>query len=190
MSGPQIIKVEEKYRGWSKLLLASLRLPNGSIITREIEHHGHAACVLPYDPTRCMGIVIRQSRAPATYLGELRQVFEVIAGLIENETAEACARREAMEEAGLRLGALEHIGTGWTMPGISTERMDMFLAEYDAADRVGAGGGVAAEHEDIEVIELPLKDLARLADAGEMIDIKALALVQTLRLRRPTLFGP
>jgi nudix-type nucleoside diphosphatase (YffH/AdpP family) len=189
MAQPEIIGVEEKHRGWAKLLVASIRLPDGRIITREIEDHGSAACVLPYDPQRRTAIMIRQWRAPALY-AKAERVLEVIAGQIEDEAPEVCARREAMEEGGLRLAKVEHIGTGWTMPGISTERMVMFLAEYSAADRVSAGGGVADEHEDIEVIELPLADLARMADAGETIDLKALALLQTLRLRRPDLFVP
>jgi hypothetical protein len=67
--------------------------------------------------------------------------------------------------------------------------MDLFLGEYGAADRVTAGGGLAAEHEEIEVIELPLHDLVAMVDAGEEMDMKVLALVQTLRLRRPELFG-
>jgi hypothetical protein len=75
------------------------------------------------------------------------------------------------------------------MPGISTERMDLFLGSYTAADRVSAGGGLATEHEEIEVIELPLADLVALVEAGEDMDMKVLALVQTLRLRRPELFG-
>ena len=37
------------------------------------------------------------------------------------------------------------------LPGISTEKMHMFLAEYAAASRVGAGGGLAEENEEIEV---------------------------------------
>jgi nudix-type nucleoside diphosphatase (YffH/AdpP family) len=188
MSGPEIIKVEEKYRGWSKLLVASIRLPDARIIRREIEDHGRAACVLPYDPARRTAIVIRQWRAPTLYAAQDASHLEVIAGLIEDETPEVCARREAMEEAGLRLGSLEHVGTGWSMPGISTERMDLFLAEYREADRVAAGGGLAIEHEDIEVVELSLAGLARMADTGETMDLKALALVQTLRLRRPELF--
>ncbi len=188
MAGPEIVKVDERYRGWSRLLVASIRLPDGKVITREIEDHGHAACVLPYDPARRMAIVIRQPRAPVLLAGQAQNTLEVIAGLIDDDAPETCARREAMEEAGLRLNALEHVGTAWTMPGISTERMDLFLAEYGAADRVGAGGGLAAEHEDIEVVELPLADLARLADSGGVMDMKVLALVQTLRLKRPELF--
>lgn len=189
MAEAEIIKVEEKYHGWSRLLVASIKLPDGRTITREIEDHGSAACVLPYDPVRRTAIVIGQARAPALLAGQAQNTLEVIAGLLDDDAPEVCARREAMEEAGLRLNALEHVGTAWTMPGISTERMDLFLAEYGAADRIGAGGGLAAEHEDIEVVELPLAELARLADGGEMMDVKALALVQTLRLRRPELFA-
>jgi hypothetical protein len=89
---------------------------------------------------------------------------------------------------GLRLPTLEPVGAFWSMPGVSTERMHLFLAPYGEADRVGAGGGLAAEHEEIEVVETPLAELARLADAGELTDMKTFALVQALRLRRPDLF--
>jgi hypothetical protein len=66
--------------------------------------------------------------------------------------------------------------------------MDLFLAEYSAADRVTAGGGLADEHEEIEVIEMPLRDLAAMIDGGEGMDMKLMLLVQTLRLRRGELF--
>ncbi len=66
--------------------------------------------------------------------------------------------------------------------------MDLFLAPYRAADREGAGGGLAEEHESIEVVEVALSDLAAMADRGEVADMKTLCLVQTLRLRHPTLF--
>ena len=76
----------------------------------------------------------------------------------------------------------------WPSPGILTERVALFLAPYCASDRVGAGGGLAEEHEEIEVVELPLDELASLADTGALSNMKTLALVQTLRLRRPGLF--
>ena len=185
----QLARVEPAYTGWCKLFVATIRLPDGRVFTREIEDHGRAAAVLPFDPLRRTAIVIRQLRAPALYIGRGDNLIEAVAGLVEaNEDAETSARRECMEEAGLRLAALEHITTAWTMPGISTERMDLFLGAYTAADRITAGGGLADEHEDIEVIELPLHDLVAMIDAGHEMDMKVLALMQTLRLRRPDLF--
>ena len=83
----------------------------------------------------------------------------------------------------------------WSLParptrcrGLSTEKIHLFLAAFRAADRVTAGGGLAEEHEDITVLEVPLADLAAQADAGTLLDMKTLVLVQTLRLRRPELF--
>jgi 8-oxo-dGTP pyrophosphatase MutT (NUDIX family) len=100
----------------------------------------------------------------------------------------AAARREAMEETGVALGPLEPVGGYWSSPGISTERMWLFLAPYAAADRRGAGGGIAEEHEGIEVLEVGLDELGRRLDEGRIDDMKTLALVQALKLRRPDLF--
>jgi len=186
----ELADVKPAYQGWCKLYVATIRLPDGRTFTREIEDHGRATAMLPFDPVRRTAIVIRQLRAPALYVGRPDHLIEAVAGLLEpNEDVEASARRECMEEAGLQLAAVERITTAWTMPGISTERMDLFLGEYGAADRITAGGGLAAEHEDIQVIELPLHDLVAMVDSGEEMDMKVLAMVQTLRLRRPELFG-
>ena len=72
------------------------------------------------------------------------------------------------------------------MPGISAERMDLFLGLYAEADRTGAGGGI--DDEGIEVVEMALGAPAAMADAGTLNDMKTLVLVQTLRLKRPELF--
>ena len=37
--------------------------------------------------------------------------------------AQAGAGREVLEEVGLRLASIEHVASGWTMPGISTEQL-------------------------------------------------------------------
>jgi nudix-type nucleoside diphosphatase (YffH/AdpP family) len=123
------------------------------------------------------------------YAGEDEYLFEAPAGMIDaEETPEAAIRREALEEAGLRLGDLEPIATVWPSPGVSAERSSLFLARYGAGDRVGAGGGLAGEHEAISVLEAPLAQLAAMADGGRLTDLKTLALVLALRLRRPELF--
>ena len=72
------------------------------------------------------------------------------------------------------------------MPGVSTERMHLYLATYRGRAREGRGG--VDEDEDITAVELKLAELAALADTGKLADIKTLVLVQTLRLRRPDLF--
>ncbi len=89
----------------------------------------------------------------------------------------------------MRLGAVEPVVAAWSMPGLSSERIHLFLAPYAAADRVAAGGGKAEEGEEIEVLERPLKALLAEADAGTVTDIKTLALVWALARRRPELFA-
>ncbi len=184
----QILHVRPAYEGWGKYLIATARLPDGQEIEREIEDHGRAVCVLPYDPERRVALLVRLFRAPPLYAGGPPEMLEAPAGLLEEDSPEDCARREVLEEAGLRLGALEHIVTAWTMPGISTERMSRYLASYAAADRVAEGGGVADEHENITVIEKPLADLAAMAARGDLIDMKTLTLLLALKDRRPDLF--
>lgn len=176
------------HEGWATYLVATLRTPDGERIRREIEDHGEAVTVLPYDPDRRVAVVIRQFRAPPFYAAGEDLMLEAPAGILEEDDPGDCARREAMEEIGLRLGELESVGRVWTMPGLSTERSHLFLAPYGAADRVAAGGGLPEEHESIEVKEMALGELARMADEGAIPDLKLLLLVQTLRIRRPGLF--
>ncbi|MDB5446573.1 MAG: pyrophosphohydrolase including oxidative damage repair enzyme, partial [Phenylobacterium sp.] len=105
------------------------------------------------------------------------------------EAPEDCARREAMEEAGVRLRGLEPLGAAYPCPGVSTERVHLFLGPYAARDRVGKGGGVEGEQEHITVMEVPLKQLWGWVEERRIEDMKTLALVQALRIRRPDLFG-
>lgn len=182
-------KVETIYEGFVTLRKARLRNAKGETFEREIEEHGNGVAVLPYDPDRKLALVIRLARAPVLSSGQKDFLIEAPAGLLdEGEEPEAAARREAFEETGLELKALERLGTFWTMPGISTERMTLFLAAYRAADRTGTGGGLAEEHEDIVCTEMPLRTLAALADAGELTDMRMLILLLRLRALRPELF--
>ncbi len=174
---------------WATFLKADVRLDDGAVVSRQIEAHGEVAVVLPYDPIRRKALLVRLLRVPPLYAQGLQAITEAPAGLLDpGETAEAAARREAMEETGVQLGQLEAVGSYWSTPGISTERMWLFLAPYAEGDRRGAGGGLAEEHEGIEVLEVGLDALGRMLDGGQIDDMKTLALVQALKLRRPDLF--
>jgi nudix-type nucleoside diphosphatase (YffH/AdpP family) len=191
MSQPtEIVETRIAYQGYVTVTLATLRAPDGSAHTREIEHHGNAACVLPYDPERRVALLVTMPRAPLLFCGERDAMLEAPAGMIDaGESAEAAIIREAMEEAGLALKAVDPVATVWSSPGVSSERSSLFLAAYSKADRTAAGGGLSGEHEAITVQERPLAELAALADAGALTDLKTLALVLALRLRRPELFA-
>ena len=185
----KIEKTETVYQGWSTV--SKLSLSDGDVrFTREVEDHGQAAGVLPFDPQRRVALLVQMPRLPVILAGGSEHLLELPAGLIDpGEEPEAAARREAFEEAGVRLTELERIGYTWTCPGVSTERIILFLAAYSQADRTGAGGGLETEHENIVVVEHRLADLAAAADAGRLEDMKTFLMVQSLRLRRPELFG-
>jgi nudix-type nucleoside diphosphatase (YffH/AdpP family) len=185
-----IIEVQLAVKGWMSVFIAQVRSATGQIFTRSIEHHGDATAVLPYDPERRVALVISQFRIPVEYsYPGSANVLEAIAGLTETDGPEASARREAMEEAGVRIDELEKVGDCWSMLAVSTERINLFLAPYRRADRIEAGGGLANENEEIDVHEMPLLELAQHLKANAGIDMKLLVLVQALRLRRPDLFG-
>jgi nudix-type nucleoside diphosphatase (YffH/AdpP family) len=182
----EITNIETVHSGWAKFLVATVRLADGRTFRREVEDHGAAACVLPYDSGRRTAVLVRQLRLPVYYMTREPHTLEAIAGIVDEADPAETARREAREEAGLELGAIEPVAQGWTMPGVSTERMHLYLAAYRGRPREGRGG--IDEDEDITAIEMPLDELARLADSGGLADVKTLVLVQTLRLRRPELF--
>lgn len=187
---PTIVKMRQVYKGWSTISIATVG-NDGQFFERLVENHGPGVCVLAVDRARKMATLVRQFRAPVAVTSGASDLIECPAGLLdrESEEPEHAVRRELMEEAGLAIARAERIATVWTMPGISTERMHLFLAWYTLGDRRGKGGGHPAEHENITTEEVALRDLAAMADDGRIADMKTLLLIQTLRLREPALFG-
>ena len=184
----RIVKSERVREGYANITVLTLADDQGEEHQREVVSFGEAVCVLPFDPARRVCLVVRLPRAPLLWAGIEAELIEAPAGMIDpGEAPEATARREAFEEAGVVLGALELVAVCWTSPGVIAERVHLFLAPYEASDRKGAGGGLTHEHEDITVDELSLAELWRLADEGQLQDMKTLALALSLRARRPDL---
>lgn len=187
---PAILDQRVVHDGWSRFRILRVRTADGTVLQREVEDHGPAVAVLPYDPQRRVATLVTQLRPALMFACGVQTLTEAPAGLLEEGEAPAdCARREALEETGLRLGELEPLGALWPMPGLSTELMHLFLAPYGVADRVAAGGGLEVEHENIVVSEEPLAALAAAVDAGTLADLKTAFLVLHLRHRHPHLFA-
>ncbi len=189
MSPPEVVERQAIYSGFISVERVKFRLSGGVEIWRDIERHGAAAAILPYDPERACALMVRQFRAPVFVARGDFILEEACAGEIVQEAPRSAARREALEEMGVLLHALEDVGCVWSSPGVSDEQVSLYLAPYGRSDLVESGGGVPAEHEDIQVVERSLSDLASSADQGLISDVKLLVLVQTLRLRKPDLFA-
>lgn len=189
MAEAEILSEQPIANGYIKLLKLRVRLPDGAEVDREVESHGDAVTVLPYDPDRKVALVVSSPRIPILKAaGRDVRLLEAPAGMLEGMEPEATVRKEAMEEAGLKLREVEKVAWTWSSPGVSTERVSLYLAAYSPADRVGEGGGAEGEHENIVIREVPLVELWARAEGTDAVDLKTFALLQALRLRRPELF--
>ena len=146
--------------------------------SREIFDRGNAATLLPYNLATRTVVLVRQFRYPPYVNGHDDFMIEAAAGMLDDASPEERIRAEAEEEIGYRLGAVRKIFEAFMSPGAVTEKLHFFVAEYEASMRVGAGGGIADEGEDIEVLELPIDSaLAMIAD-GRIADAKTIMLLQ------------
>jgi nudix-type nucleoside diphosphatase (YffH/AdpP family) len=181
----RILSKDVKYHGWASMTVYTVELAgkNGSKqVVREIEHHGNSVAILPYDPDRQTVLLTRQFRLAAHLNGHSGWLTEVCAGMIDGgETAEQAVVREAREELGVQLKEVRRVADTFVSPGASMEKAALFSARYGPADRVGGGGGV--DHgEDIEVLEMPLSDAARMIRDGTIVDAKTIILIQAALL--------
>jgi nudix-type nucleoside diphosphatase (YffH/AdpP family) len=149
---------------------------------RETYDRGPAAAVLLHSPERGTVILVRQFRFPLYAMGKDPFLLEVCAGLLDGDAPEACARREAREEAGVEVGELRHAFDIEASPGSVIETIACFVGSYDAAARVGPGGGLPHEGEDIEVLELAFTTALEMVERGEISDAKTILLLQWLAL--------
>jgi nudix-type nucleoside diphosphatase (YffH/AdpP family) len=145
---------------------------------RETYDRGNGAALLPYNLAQRSVVLVRQFRYPAYVNGYDDLLIEAAAGQLDNASPEVRIRAEAEEEAGYRLGEIRKVFEAFMSPGSVTEKLHFFVAEYAPEMRISSGGGIAAEGEDIEVLELPIDQaLAMIAD-GRIADAKTIMLLQ------------
>ena len=112
------------------------------------------------------------------HLDVLALFAKAAAGVLDDASPEVRIRAEAEEETGYRLHDVHKVFEAFMSPGSVTEKQHFFVAEYDPAMRIGSGGGLADEGEDIEVLELSIDEaLAMIAD-GRIVDAKTIMLLQ------------
>ena len=158
--------------GWSRPLI------------RERVERLRAAAILLYDPDADQVVMIEQFRIGAHEAGEGAWLLEIVGGYVPpEESPEAVARREAVEEAGCTVDEMEAIGEFYLSPGTSVERISLYCGRV----RVPAGGavhGLDHEGEDIRVEVLPADAAIAELFTGRVNSTTAIVALQWLSAHR------
>lgn len=190
----QILQREQCFSGFYRLERLQLRHrlfsgEMGAQIERELFVRHDAVCVLPYDPRRDEVVLIEQFRTGALNKADNPWLIELVAGLIDkDEQPEEVARREAMEEAGLELGALWPVCRYFPSPGGSTEQVHLYVGRCDSE---GAEGifGLPEEGEDIKVHVWSVERALAAVRDGKIDNAASIIALQWLALNRDEVRG-
>jgi ADP-ribose pyrophosphatase len=149
-------------------------------VRRDIIRHNGSVVILAVDDSKSrkdpLIVIERQYRhAAGQYL------YEVPAGKVdEGEDRLAAAKRELIEETGFRAKKWTKLTRYFASPGFLGEWMQVFLAEG-----LTAGDAEPEADEKLEIYLVPLSEVLRLIDAGEIRDGKTLVSVMLYaRLRK------
>ncbi|HAU96042.1 MAG TPA: GDP-mannose pyrophosphatase [Serratia marcescens] len=152
--------------------------------SRETYDRGDGAVILLFNRQAKTVILTRQFRFPVFVNGHDGMLIEAAAGLLDDASPEARIRAEVEEETGYFVHNVEKVFEAYMSPGSVTEKLHFFVGEYQANDRLNEGGGLAAEGEDLEVLELPLAQALQAVRQGTIVDAKTIMLLQFVALNR------
>jgi len=163
----KIIKREKIFEGHYSLHIVELETAKGKEkLEREQFETPNSVGVLVHDTQHDEIVLVQQFR-----VGPEKELLEIVAGKIEgkDKDPERTARREVMEEVGYEIDELTLWCEFHTCPGPVTEQMSLFYAKV--SKQVADGGGLAIEHEEIEVIKMKRQDFLKAAfyDAKTLI---------------------
>lgn len=150
---------------------------------REAYDRGNGAAILLYNKEQKTVILTRQFRMPTYVNGnDDGMMIEACAGILEQENPEDSIRRETEEETGYLISKVEKTFEIYMSPGSVTEILYLFVAEYTKEMKINEGGGVAAEQEEIEVLEIGFQEVLEMVKSGAIKDAKTIMLIQYLQL--------
>ena len=186
----RVIDVELLAAGWHVLRRTTIEYRGAEGVwsrqQRETYDRGNGATVLLYNRELRTVLLTRQFRYPVYVNGHPDgMLIETAAGLLDDDDPATAIRREASEETGVQIGELEHVYDVYMSPGSVTERIHFFAAPYDAASRTGAGGGLAHEGEDIDVLEVDFDESLAMIRDGRIQDAKAIMLLHWAAIDGP-----
>lgn len=152
---------------------------------RESYDRGDGAAILLINPETEKLILIEQFRIPSYLNGnESGMMIEVCAGLLDENDPITCIKNEAYEETGVRVDNVNKVFELYSTPGAVTEKIHYFIAEYNDKMKIGSGGGLESESEEIEIHELDFNKAWSMVLSGEIKDAKTIILLQHAKINK------
>jgi len=145
--------------------------------SREVYDNANGAAVLLYNRAHRSVVLTRQFRIGARLAGHDGFLLEAAAGMLDGADPATRALAEAREETGYAIDHVQPALELYVSPGSTTERIHLFVAEYERAQRYDRGGGNPEEGEDIDVIELDFDDALAMIETGDIVDAKTVILL-------------
>jgi nudix-type nucleoside diphosphatase (YffH/AdpP family) len=144
--------------------------------SRESYDRGNGCAILLYNREKRTVVLTRQFRMPAYMNGYREMLIEAAAGLLDEADPQARIISEAQEETGYTPRNVTKVFETFMSPGSVTEKLYLYVGEYDAQS--SKGGGLAEEGEDIDVLELAFDDAIAMMKDGRIRDAKTIILLQ------------
>ncbi len=145
-------------------------------------NRGNSVGILVYNLTRNSVIFTKQFRYPVFASAPAQAwVLEIIAGMIDNEQhPEKSAIREIAEETGYQVAEVTFISQFFVSPGGTSEKIHLFFASVRDDDAKFAGGGLEEEGEDIQIVQIPIREVMKMLKNGQFQDAKTIIALQWL----------
>lgn len=136
-----------------------------------------AVAMLVYNEDSKKVILVKQFRYPIIHHTK-ENIMEIVAGKIDGtQTPKEAAVRELYEEVGYKISEdrLNNPIEIFSSVGYSTEKIYIFLIVVNNSDKdENAGGGLATEHENIEIIEMDVREFIGRIQSNEIKDAKTI----------------
>ena len=146
----------------------TIKTKSGKDVKREVMVRKNAVAALVYDKSTKKYIFVSQFRP-----GSSTDIIEIPAGVLDHgdEDKRDAISREIEEEIGYKSDSIKLIDECYISPGGTTEMITIYFVEV--SEKIGEGGGVASEDEEIDIIEMSRQEMetTRFKDAKTIIAV-------------------